>query len=186
MDWGDLSIVMATFLGPVVAIIMTRYMDNARAERDRKLYIFRMLMKDRRNGLSSDFVSALNLIEVEFHKDKKVVAAWKSLWESFCHDRIDENDPLFADKHDKLARERTSKITKLLSEMGKVLNLPIEQLDILDGGYAPEGWRVAEREQRELQAMFLSVLSGQSPISISISSFNGNTMSNDELNRTKE
>ena len=79
----DKLTIFALIAGPVIAVLITRYWDGKREANRRKWEIFRNLMCFRRHPLSQGFVSSLNLLEVEFHDDKAVLAAWKSLYESF-------------------------------------------------------------------------------------------------------
>ena len=64
--WMGLATVLAVLVGPVIAVLITRYFDNRRADEARKLDIFRTLMRTRRLPLHWDHVGALNLVEVEF------------------------------------------------------------------------------------------------------------------------
>jgi len=57
------AIIAATFFGPIFAVIITRFIYNFRATKERKFLIFRALMKDRASGVSDDYVAAINLIE---------------------------------------------------------------------------------------------------------------------------
>jgi uncharacterized protein DUF6680 len=70
-----LAIVIATFAGPIGAVIVTRLIDRKRAQRDRQLDVFRALMRTRKGALQPDHVNALNLVEIEFHKVSTVLAA---------------------------------------------------------------------------------------------------------------
>jgi hypothetical protein len=53
------AIFVATFAGPVAAVIVTRWIDSQRDEYQRRLGIFRTLMATRAIGLSPDRVAAL-------------------------------------------------------------------------------------------------------------------------------
>ena len=54
--------IIALIAGPVIAVIITRFCDEAREAKRRKWEIFRTLMRTRREQLTTDFVGALNLI----------------------------------------------------------------------------------------------------------------------------
>jgi hypothetical protein len=45
-----LAIVIATFAGPIGAVIVTRLIDRKRAQRDRQLDVFRALMRTRKGA----------------------------------------------------------------------------------------------------------------------------------------
>ena len=62
-----IAVVIATFAGPVLAVWVTRHIDNMRRVKERRLDIFRSLMATRRAPLAPDKVRALNLIEIDFY-----------------------------------------------------------------------------------------------------------------------
>ena len=78
-----LGAIFATFIGPIAAIFVTRFIDRRREQERRRLDLFRLLMRSRRMPLSSDFVGGLNLIEIEFFDDPDVLKSWRALLESF-------------------------------------------------------------------------------------------------------
>jgi hypothetical protein len=73
----ELLTLSAIFLGPIAAVIITRFIDHRRDKYNRKMEIFRKLMRTRRAKLSADHVEALNLIEIEFYKDRNVMANFR-------------------------------------------------------------------------------------------------------------
>ncbi|WP_416208208.1 DUF6680 family protein [Halomonas sp.] len=54
--------ITAVFLGPVVAVRLTRYLDNQKEIRERKVNIFKTLMATRAYTVSWAHVEALNRI----------------------------------------------------------------------------------------------------------------------------
>lgn len=148
------AILGATFLGPIFAVLVTRYIDWKRESKNRRLYIFRTLMATRRAQLTTEHVTALNLIEVDFHGEQQILKAWKEYFENL---RVDVRD---ANKTERAYAERPALLTKLLREIAKVMHYPIEQLDIMEGGYAPQA--VADNFLRQTAA--LDVLSGKRPL----------------------
>jgi hypothetical protein len=74
----DGLMIFALILGPTLAVLITKYYDKKQEAQRRKWEIFRDLMCYRSDGVSQGFVSSLNLIEVEFHDNESVLAAWKS------------------------------------------------------------------------------------------------------------
>lgn len=136
---------------------MNRKEEERRFKRDRKLSIFRALMKHRDNGLIQEYVDALNLIEVEFYDVPKVIDARKKLQEQF-------NKP-YSNRQN---MEITIAKAALISEIAKNLKINVEQLDILHGAYTPEGW-VSEAQMRENKDnALLGVLSGSNPVRVFI------------------
>ena len=81
MNLNDLLMVLAVLLSPLIAVQVTRYLDNKKEARERQLWIFKTLMATRASSLSPHHVEALNRIDLEFKaqtkKDKDVIEAWK-------------------------------------------------------------------------------------------------------------
>ncbi len=110
-----------------------------------------------------DHVGALNLIEVEFVDDSAVIETWKA----YLDDLSQELPPFEQkDKYDAAIKKRDSLLTKLISEIAKVLNIKVEQLDILAGNYIPQGWFDEDWEQRLVRRHLINVLSGRSAVLI--------------------
>src|SRR5579863_9790507 len=63
---------VATFLGLGFAVFTTRVIDRRRELSNRRTYIFRTLMATRRNPVAAEHVTALNLIEIDFHGQSDV------------------------------------------------------------------------------------------------------------------
>ena len=51
--------------------------------------------------------------------------------------------------------------------MAKVLGYNIQQLDVLEGGYWPQGFVDIESEQQQVRQVLLEVLSGRRPLTVS-------------------
>jgi hypothetical protein len=105
-------------------------------------------------------VTALNLIEIDFHGEQQVLKAWKEYFENL---RVDVRD---ANKTERAYAERPALLTKLLHEIAKVMHYPIEQLDIMEGGYAPQAVADNFLRQLEVQTAVLDVLSGRRPLRV--------------------
>jgi hypothetical protein len=153
-----IAVVIATFAGPVFAVIMTRHIDNVRREKERRLNVFRTLMATRRALVSPEKVTALNMVEIEFYGIESVQVAHQ---EVMAH--INTDPPL---PHGWAERHRTL-LTRLLSEMAKVLGYQLQQLDVLEGGYYPQAFADVEIEQQAVRRALIEVLSGRRPLGIS-------------------
>ncbi len=168
----------AILIGPIIAVWMTRYLDDRRERHHNRMDIFRTLMRTRRTPVFPEHVGALNLIEIEFAKDKAVIAAWKALYQHLGTEhtrRPDEqtiglppnqtatrNEKFF----DRLAQERQSLLAKLLHAMAKVMNFKVEQLEIFEGGYYPQGWDDEFREQRLMRRYVIELAAGRNSVPV--------------------
>lgn len=114
MTTADILTIVAIFAGPAVGAWLTRRLDDRRELQKRKFDIFRALMRTRKMPLHIDHVSALNLVEVEFVKNKQVISAWKSYLTNLSEPfpPVEEKD-----RFDSAVKRRDSLLTKLLSEI---------------------------------------------------------------------
>jgi hypothetical protein len=67
----DVAIVVATLLGPILAVQAQKWLERDRVVRDRRLQVFRTLMTTRAMNLSPAHVEALNAVPVEFYGPTK-------------------------------------------------------------------------------------------------------------------
>jgi hypothetical protein len=152
---------VATFVGPVAAVLVTRLIDHRKDERQRQLGVFRALMANRAVGMNPDRIAALNLVQIEFAKKKGALTAWSNYMKNLSV-RVAPEDQA---RH---FREREHLYTLLLYEIAKVMGIKIEQLDILEGGYYPEGAVVMENEQNAIRRLFAQIALGERSLPIAV------------------
>lgn len=155
--------IIAVIVGPILAVLVTRYVDEQRAGKARRWDVFRTLMRTRREVLSPDFVGALNLIEVEFHGEDAVIQAWKELLKIYNKVPAKEADEVQAE-----LKAMDDRRVDLLDAMAKSLKLEIQQLDILRGGYSPMAWSNDLEAQRLLRAVATDVFAGRRGLPIHV------------------
>lgn len=163
IDWFAITTATAAIVGPVVAVWITRMSDDRKEVQGRRMDIFRTLMRTRKMPVHFDHVGALNLIEIEFAKDESVIRAWKEYLQN-----LSEPFPLNAEDaiQSNFLKKRETKLTKLISEIAKVLKFKVEQMDIFEGNYIPQGWHDDDWEQKLARKGLIEVLSGRRPIII--------------------
>jgi hypothetical protein len=161
--WISITTIVAVFLGPIFAVLVTRFIDNRREVRTRKMDIFRTLMRTRKMPIHYEHVGALNLVEIEFARDSKVIAAWKAYLEALGEVLPPAQD---AAAHEAVSKKREALLTKLIHEIAKVMNFEVEQLDILEGNYLPQGWNDDDWSQKQVRQGLLDVLHGRRPLVI--------------------
>ena len=122
---GTISI-LAILISPLIAVQVTRFLDEKKEERKRQMEIFRTLMGQR--GLTprtDEYIVALNQIDPVFHKVPAVRNAYSELYKSTA-----PNSRELADSGKYLII--------LLQEMAKHLNFDnLRDLDI-DRWYSPQ------------------------------------------------
>jgi len=156
------AIIISTFLGPIFAILATRWLDIRKEKRDRKFQIFSTLMATRAYGLSAGHVEALNRIDVEFSdiKDKKVVDAWKAYLDHLSNDYLMKSDIFLWNETIK------NSFVELLHMMSENLGYDFDKTHIKKMSYSPVAHGTTENEQTELRKLLINVLKGSVPITI--------------------
>src|ERR1700693_3746623 len=87
-EWLTLA---AILIGPIAAVFMTRFVDWRRERRSQRLGIFKNLMRTRGSRLHHEHVGALNLVEIEFYKEEKVLSVLEKYFEQLNKKPIDES-----------------------------------------------------------------------------------------------
>lgn len=151
-----LAIILATFLGPVFAVIVTLWRESRNELHGRRTHIFRTLMSTRRSVISEKHVEALNLVEVDFFGVKKVLDAHRAYM-----NKLNDGGP----EDEKWNGGRLDLLTALLHEMSKTMKMPMGEIDLRNGGYAPVAWDVSQQYRN-----FVSqVIKGEAALPISLS-----------------
>jgi len=126
-----IAVVIATLTGPVLAVLITRFIDAKRDRKTRQTDLFRTLMRSRRSSLSPEYVAALNTVEVEFAGVKPVENAQRELL-THLNSNAQANPLEWTDRIRRLQ-------TRLLYAIANYLGYEMEQLDVLEGGYSADG-----------------------------------------------
>lgn len=177
----EIVTIAAIIGGPIFGVVIGRHLQNRGFEHDRRMEIFRTLMRTRRTPTLPEHVGSLNLVEIEFRRDPKVIEAWKALFKHLGTQhprRPDEVVPDGANEQGAGARdtaygnrlhdERQRLLAKLLHAMAKAVGFKIEQLEIFEGGYTPQGWADVELEQTVIRRFFAHLAVGQRAIPVAV------------------
>ncbi|MEM9095639.1 MAG: DUF6680 family protein [Pseudomonadota bacterium] len=156
-----IATIIAVLIGPVVAVIVTRIVDDRRADRALKLDLFRTLMRTRKMPIHVDHVGALNLVEIEFVKYPMVINAWKAYLANLG-EKLPPSEQ--REKYEVAIKRRDSLLTKLISEIAVALRVQVEQLDILEGNYIPQGWTDDDWDNRQIRKGLINLLHGRSAL----------------------
>lgn len=163
MTIADGLIILATLSGPIIAVQVTRYLDDKREERGRKLAIFKTLMATRAYTVSNAHVEALNRIDLEFsskiESERDVISKWKEYLD------------LLGDKSispDQWGVRRIDLLVELLSAMGKSLGYKFDKVHIKNATYSPLAHGKLEEEQQAIRAKTIEILEGTRSLSIKV------------------
>jgi hypothetical protein len=153
-----IATLMAVLLGPILAVLVTRFIDQRRLKQTRRMDVFRILMRTRKMRLNPDHVGALNLVEIEFYGEKAVIQSWKAYW---AHLRLPAPVNQTQAQQQQFYRDQEALLTKLLHAIATTLNFNIQQMEILEGGYIPQGWVDDDQGLRMIRALILEILNGR-------------------------
>lgn len=166
MTIADWLMISAVFLGPIVAVRLTRYLDDKKEVRGRKLDIFKTLMATRVYNVSWSHVEALNRIDLEFDKnnkkEKEVIEAWKEYLDLLGNTGI----PI-----EQWGVKRIELLVELLHKMAKVLNYDFDKTHIKNSSYSPRVHGETEEQQNILRRGLVEVLEGKRSIPMEITNW---------------
>ena len=163
MTISDGLMIFAVLSGPIIAVQLTRFLDNRKEIRERKLSIFKTLMATRAYNVSWNHVEALNRIDLEFDasnkKEKAVILAWKEYL-----DLLNEsNMPL-----DQWGIKRVDLLVVLLHKMATVLDYDFDKTHIKNSSYSPRIHGETEEEQQQIRRKVLELLDGTRTIPMEV------------------
>ena len=156
MRIADWLMILAVLIGPVIAVQLTRLLDNKREIRDRKLWIFKTLMSTRATNLSPHHVEALNRIDLEFSsatpKEKDVIEAWKAYLDLLN----DKAMPI-----DQWGIRRVDLLVEMLHKMARLLNYEFDKTTIKNSSYYPRGYGELEEDQTAIRRGVKELMEGR-------------------------
>lgn len=164
MTIADWLMIVAVFLGPIVAVQLTRYLDDQKELRARKLGIFKALMGTRSYNASWTHVEALNRIDLEFDhkKEIEVIEAWKEYFDLLGNTTI----PV-----EQWNVKRVELLVELLHKMARVLNYNFDKTHIKNSSYSPRVHGETEEQQNALRNGLIEVLAGKKDLRMFITNW---------------
>lgn len=125
--------------------------ERRRRRYERRLHIFRTLLANSFNIVSIEFVSAFNMILVEYG-DKTKVRHWHD--EFIKH--VNLSTTTDQDEIDRRNKNFNNILVKLIEELAKSIHIKIEQLDISNKIYWPKGFGDVAEKQRKLTDLLIT------------------------------
>ena len=156
MTLTDTLIILATALSPVIAVQVTRFLDDRNEERGRKLRIFKTLMATRAYNISPAHVEALNSIDLEFSVKKTLEKSVLDVWQQY----LDHLGNLQMEPGAWNIR-RVDLLVELLYAMGKCVGYDFNKTQIKNGTYSPTAHGRIEDEQSHIRSMTIELLEGK-------------------------
>lgn len=163
MTISDGLMIIAVLIGPIIAVQLTRYLDDKKEERERKIQVFKTLMGTRAYTVSWDHVVALNRIDLEFDKNNKkekaVIEAWKEYLDLLGNKSLSP---------EQWGVKRLELLVELLHKMAQVLDYDFDKTHIKNSSYSPVAHGNIEDEQRAIRTGLIEALEGTRPIPMRI------------------
>ena len=151
---------IAIIAGPIVAIRITRRLDEEKEKHQRKFAIFSNLMKTRQILLDPVHVAAINLVPLEFYGEKEILKPHTDYLKHLASAMPQELE------RERYFKERRTLFLEMMQEMGKFLKYEFDKHELDHFGYVPVGWETDQQLQRRNATLLSEVLSGQRPIPI--------------------
>jgi hypothetical protein len=148
--------VLATAVSPLIAVQVTRWLDDRNEERGRKRNVFKVLMATRATAIAPQHVEALNRIDLEFSpkrpSEKAVLDAWQQYLDHLSNTKMDT---------EAWGLRRVDLLVELLHVMGKAVGYEFNKTQIKNGIYLPTAHTRMEEEQERFRSMLLEILEGK-------------------------
>jgi hypothetical protein len=168
MSATDILIILATLLSPVIAVQVTRYLDDRNERRGRKLEIYKTLMATRAYNIAPAHVEALNRIDLEFSEKKSSEKAVLDVWQQY----LDHLGNISMEPTAWNIR-RVDLLVDLLHAMGRSVGYIFNKTQIKNGTYSPTAHGRIEDEQSRLRTMTLELLEGKRELPMKITNIPG-------------
>ena len=112
-------------------------------------------MRTRAERLAYDHVGALNLIELEFYRNKSVIVAYKDYLSTL---REPSSSP---EQERHIIERRNSSYHELLYQLGRAVGLSYDKAELQEHTYSPQGWANDQQVQRLNGQLLNELLSGK-------------------------
>ncbi|WP_090143337.1 DUF6680 family protein [Limnohabitans sp. DM1] len=175
IETKDWIMVLATMLGPILAVQAQKWIEGARAQRGRKLQVFTQLMATRAARLSPEHVQAINMIDLVFYgaftfgmhrrtrKEQAILDAWKEY-----HDNLCGGVDLSEIQQQAHFAQRNELFLNLLYAISQDVGFTFDRVQLKRGAYTPVAHEEIEADQNALRKVLLKALSGDSPLSMNV------------------
>lgn len=156
----QISLVIAIIFSPVVAVLITLWVQSRREVQQAQLGVLATLIANRGAPINNEVVQALNMIDVIFSKDKQVRKLWHEYFEMLNNSGLN-NETGFA--------LRKKKELELITEAARAAGFgkSITHLD-MDRVYRPVGWWQQTNWSSDVQTELLRVLRATARLQVDV------------------
>ena len=143
MDIIDIVTIFALIVSPILALQIQKILELKRDARNRKNRIFYTLMSTRVKKLNHERITALNMIDIDFYGNKKIINEWKIYHDHLSNKKPDCNILIWNEKSDEL-------FINLLHTMAQYLGYDFDKIQLKRGCYSPIAHDEFENNQNKL------------------------------------
>ncbi|OPZ86047.1 MAG: hypothetical protein BWY74_03750 [Firmicutes bacterium ADurb.Bin419] len=142
--------ILAILISPIVALLLTKYLQNRKEVRERQYNVFITLVSSRHKNIDHEQAKAFNSIDIVFHNCEGVRKSWKEYFELIHQpNRISEWD------------NKRLELLKAMSDVVGYKNI-IDHLD-LGRVYSPVGLTEEQATQKRLAESMISFFESNNP-----------------------
>lgn len=136
--------IIAIVVSPILALLITNWLQDKKTKRNEKLWILKTLMIQRASQKNIDYVNALNLIDIVFVDSPKVLETYKKLYKEYATslDLTNENNRALFVENTK--RAETKLLETIINDIGYKDKIT---WDRIQQPYIPQ-WLVDESKAR--------------------------------------
>lgn len=145
-------------IGAIITYIIFKIQQKKKEKKeryDRIFWIYRSLLSNFHQIVCIEFVSAFNMILVEFEKDKEILEARNKFLDFVKNIPIDEK------AFEINIQDREDALIRLINLIGKRIDINVEQLDIKNKIYWPQGFIDTVSQQQKLMNLLLNTQEGE-------------------------
>lgn len=176
LEAKDWAIIVATLLGPILAVQAQKAVESFRERHNRKVQLFQQLMATRASRVAPEHVRALNMIDLVFYGERtfwshrrssaeqQILDSWKEYLDHLNNRGTEDQIALWAAKGDEL-------FTNLLYAIAGDIGFKFDRVQLKRGSYSPIAHGELEAEQAELRRATLSLVAGKHPLQMNVVGF---------------
>lgn len=177
IDGKDWIVVLATLIGPVLAVQAQKWVELLRDKRRRKALLFEQLMATRAARLSAEHVRALNMIDMVFYgsrifsflrrtsTEKSVLDNWNIYLDHLGNQQFQQQSI------EGWLATGSELFTKLLESIASDLKYTFDRKQLTRGAYSPQAHEDIEFELTALRKSALSVFKGDTSLNMNVVGF---------------
>ena len=156
-DWLN---VLAILLSPLIALQVSRRLDERKERKQHKMWVFYTLMATRNARVSVEHVRALNSIDIEFVKVKAVTDAWKAYLDHL-NDRSLAPE-VWGARSDEL-------FVELLFAMSQGLGFEFDKVHLKRGIYSPVAHGQDAEDLKTIREALVKIAKGERGLRVDLS-----------------